>query len=302
MFKRLTFGALLILLGWSLLISFPGADKKEKAYELMYKDIQILKKKILKLEEQNRKAQESMEGVIKQLRDLTQMVQAVRTEQVKIQNEQEKIPSQFQILMEKFDSIAQHISTIAEDLIEIKRGTVPALEDQEELREAETGEDTAGTAAEGQTMDEEETESQSQPPKPPLDPSLSPQEVYNLARSDYLKGNYQLAIEGFSIYIEHFPESPLADNAMYWEGECYFSQKEFKNAIEQFNQLILTYPGGDKIPAAYLKKGISLMEMDRDEDALAVFRLLITKFPLEEETRIAQQKIKEIGNSNERCE
>jgi tol-pal system protein YbgF len=131
---------------------------------------------------------------------------------------------------------------------------------------------------------------------------LSPQEVYNLARSDYLKGNYQLAIEGFTIYIEHFPESPLADNAMYWIGECYFSQKEFEAAIDQFNQLILRYPEGDKIPAAYLKKGISLMELEQKEEALAVFRLLITKFPLEEETRIAQQKIKEIGISNERCE
>jgi len=37
-----------------------------------------------------------------------------------------------------------------------------------------------------------------------------------------------------------------------------------------------------------------LMETGKDEEALAVFKLLISKFPLEEETRIAQEKIKEI--------
>ncbi len=299
MFKRLTFGVLLSLVSIGLLFSFSPVDKKEKAYELMYKDIQILKKKILELDGQFQRSQERIDAVIKQLQELNQMVQSVRTEQMKIQNEQEKVPAQYQVLLEKFDSIGQQISSMAEDLIEIKQGTLTPVSPEETAEGETAAEEEEQQSAQAETG---ETESQTQPPKPPLDPSLSPQEVYNLARSDYLKGNYQLAIEGFTIYIEHFPESPLADNARYWIGECYFSQKEFEAAIDQFNQLILRYPEGDKIPAAYLKKGISLMELEQKEEALAVFRLLITKFPLEEETRIAQQKIKEIGISNERCE
>jgi tol-pal system protein YbgF len=299
MFKRLTLGLLLVLVGFGLLFSFPGIDKKEKAYELMYKDIQILKKKIIELEEQNQRIQDNINAVIEKLQELSQTMQALRTAQTKIQNEQEKIPSQYQILLEKFDSMTQQISGIAEDLLEIKRGPIPSASQEEQPGEA--GETASNEEDQSTQVETEETGSQSEPLKPPLDPSLSPQEVYNLARSDYLKGNYELAIEGFAIYIDHFPESPLADNALYWIGECYFSQQEFEEAIVQFNQLILRYPDGDKIPAAYLKKGISLMELDKKEDALAVFRLLITKFPLEEETRIAQQKIKEIDISNERC-
>lgn len=296
MAKQLAFGFFLILTGLSLLFSFPADDKKEKAYELMYKDIQVLTKKILELEEQNRNNQININTIITRLQELTQMVEAVRAEQNQIRNEQEKIPAQYQILLEKFDSLTRQISAIAVDLIEIKQGAPGAVFPEEQAEEA------GGDPSEAQEdrSDTEEFESRTEPP--PLDPSLSPQEVYNLARSDYLKGNFQLAVEGFSIYVEHFPESPLADNAWYWIGECYFSQKEFEKAIEQFNQLILRYPEGDKVPAAYLKKGISLMEMDKEEEALSVFRLLITKFPLEEETRIAQQKIKEIGISNERCE
>jgi uncharacterized coiled-coil DUF342 family protein len=124
MFKRLAFGVLLSLVSSGLLFSFSPADKKEKAYELMYKDIQILKKKILDLDEQFQRSQERIDAVIKQLQELNQMVQSVRTEQAKIQNEQEKVPAQYQVLLEKFDSIGQQISNMAEDLIEIKQGTI----------------------------------------------------------------------------------------------------------------------------------------------------------------------------------
>ena len=36
------------------------------------------------------------------------------------------------------------------------------------------------------------------------------------------------------------------------------------------------------------------MNLGKKEEALAVFKLLINKFPLEEETKMAQQKIKEL--------
>jgi len=123
---------------------------------------------------------------------------------------------------------------------------------------------------------------------------VSPQEVYNMARTDYLRGNFKLAIEGFQMYWENFPASPLADDALYWIGECFFSQKQYGNAIDQFNELILSYPQGDKVPAAYLKKGLSLVELGKKEEAIVVFKLLITKFPLEEDAKIAQQKLKDL--------
>ena len=82
---------------------------------------------------------------------------------------------------------------------------------------------------------------------------------------------------------------------MYWIGECLFSQRKFNDAIDEFNNLILEYPQGDKIAAAYLKKGLSLVELRRKDEALVVFKLLMSKYPLEEEARIAQEKIKELS-------
>jgi predicted aldo/keto reductase-like oxidoreductase len=43
-----------------------------------------------------------------------------------------------------------------------------------------------------------------------------------------------------------------------------------------------------------------LMELGRNEEALSVFKLMVSKYPLEEETKIAQEKIKELMSKNER--
>ncbi|MFW6139891.1 MAG: tol-pal system protein YbgF [Acidobacteriota bacterium] len=289
MTKRIYSGIILVFLCPFLLT---GIQKKEKAYELMYKDVQILKKKILELEEQSKQNQKSIHSIKNQLEEIHELIHLIRSEQADLSEEQKKVSTQHQILMEKFDTVLSRLSEISEDLIEIKRSAIPS---EEETTEQEGIKDKPD---EESTLDQEETTKQKidekEKPVPRLDPNLSPQEVYNLARSDYLKGNFQLSIEGFNIYIEQFPDSPLADNALYWIGECYFSQENYEEAVKKFNILILSYPEGDKIPAAYLKKGISLMEMGKEEEALAVFKLLISKFPLEEETRIAQEKIKDI--------
>jgi len=279
-----------------LILVFPvlleGADKTKKTYELIYQDVQLLKKQILQLDKKIERNQEDIKTIMKHLEEILALSKLARSQQASFKEDQKKIPAQYQILLEKLDSVNSQLSNFSEELMEIKKVSPPTLEEPEQEKEAQP-EKTPPPKKE--TVEEKKEEQTEEEPKPSISPNLSPQEVYNMARSDYLKGNFQLSIDGFKIYIEQFPESPFADNALYWIGECYFSQKDFEKAIEQFNQLILSYPSGDKIPAAYLKKGISFMELEKKEEALSVLKLLISKYPLEEETKIAQQKIKELS-------
>ncbi|HPC88687.1 MAG TPA: tol-pal system protein YbgF, partial [Candidatus Saccharicenans sp.] len=133
----------------------------------------------------------------------------------------------------------------------------------------------------------------SQPPQTVV-VTIPAQEMYNNAYSDYLKGNYDLAIESFKLFLQQYPATPLADNALYWIGECYYSQGKYTEAIESFNDLLLNYPNGDKVPAAYLKKGMSFIQQGKKDEALATFKLLVSKYPQQEEARLAQQKINEL--------
>lgn len=292
--RKRAIGVFLILL---LALVSAGADKKKKAYELIYQDVQLLTQQFLQLKEKIEKNNKDISFIKEQLEELLNMVKHLQTEQASFKEDQKKIPTQYQILLEKLETMTLQLIKFSEGLTEIKMAFLPSPEQQEENLEGKQGQPPLPEKGKEDKKEEEQTEEE--PEKPPLT-HLSPKEVYNMAYSDYRKGNFELAIDGFKMYIEQFPESPLADNSLYWIGECYFSQKKYAEAIEQFNELLLNYPRGDRIPAAYLKKGISLMELRKKEESLIVFKLLISKYPLEEETKIAQQKIRELLLENER--
>ncbi len=122
----------------------------------------------------------------------------------------------------------------------------------------------------------------------------SPENIYYTSYSDYLKKNYELAIKGFKQFIQLFPRNSLADNSLYWIGECYYAQKMYQEAANTFERLINQYSDGDKIPAAMLKKGFALIEMGKQSEGAGVLKGLISKFPLSEEASLAQQRVREI--------
>lgn len=272
MFKSLA-GILAFVL--CCLLSF-GQDRSKKAYELIYEDIQVLKRQLLVLEEKLDRNATDIQSLKTQVRDLQSLMKLLQSDQGSLQDGLKNVPSQYQFLLDKIEQANRLLAKISEDLLTMKGGPAPAVEKK---------------------PTEEKTELPPVEQKPPVAPatSFSPQEVYNTAYADYLRGNFDLATDGFRIYRDSFSDSPLADNALYWIGECLFSQRKFSEAIDEFNDLILDYPQGDKIAAAYLKKGLSLAELRRKDEALVVFKLLISKYPLEEEARIAQEKIKELS-------
>ncbi len=292
--RKRAIGVFLILL---LALVSAGADKKKKAYELIYQDVQLLTQQFLQLKEKIEKNNEDISFIKEHLEELLNMVKHLQTEQASFREDQKKIPTQYQVLLEKLETMTLQLTKFSEGLTEIKMAFPPSPEQQEENLEGKQGQPPLPEKGKEDKKEDEQTGEV--PEKPPLT-HLSPKEVYNMAYSDYRKGNFELAIDGFKMYREQFPESPLVDNSLYWIGECYFSQKKYAEAIEQFNELLLNYPRGDRIPAAYLKKGISLMELRKKEESLIVFKLLISKYPLEEETKIAQQKIRELLLENER--
>ena len=53
---------------------------------------------------------------------------------------------------------------------------------------------------------------------------------------------YLDSINKFKILIDEYPQSDLADDAMYNVGLCYFKMKQIEQAIETFNHVIINYP------------------------------------------------------------
>lgn len=122
-----------------------------------------------------------------------------------------------------------------------------------------------------------------------------PVEIYQSAYRDYQKGNYDLAIQGFEEFLQDNSSSEMADNASYWIGESLYSQKKYKEAIQQFDAMINTYSQSDKVPAALLKKGYSYVELGQKAQGIVQLQYVIHEHPRAKEAGLAKQKLKSLG-------
>ncbi|MEO8217190.1 MAG: tol-pal system protein YbgF, partial [Acidobacteriota bacterium] len=131
-----------------------------------------------------------------------------------------------------------------------------------------------------------------------VSPGSDPMETYQTAYRDYQKGNFDLAMQGFREFLQNNPASDLADNAAYWIGESLFSQKKYREAIEQFDMVINSYPKSDKVPAALLKKGYGYIELGQKAQGVVQLQYVIHEHPTSREATLARQKLKAVGIDN----
>jgi tol-pal system protein YbgF len=122
----------------------------------------------------------------------------------------------------------------------------------------------------------------------------SPEGLMRLAVTDFLVGNYQLAIEGFREYLDSFPTSPRAAESQLYLGDAYFSHDAFDRAILEYDLLLQKYPESDKTVSALFKKGLALAEMGHTRDALTYLRQVVSDYPQSTEATSARQKIDDL--------
>ncbi|MDD5435074.1 MAG: tol-pal system protein YbgF [Nitrospira sp.] len=125
-------------------------------------------------------------------------------------------------------------------------------------------------------------------------PAVTPSDIYNQAYKDYLAGNYDLAITGFTNYLSHAPDGNLAPNSVYWIGESYYSKGEYQNALNQFKKFTDGYPRSDKLAGALLKMGYACEKMGNMEMAKVYLKKVIEQFPNTQEASHAKVKLAEL--------
>lgn len=121
--------------------------------------------------------------------------------------------------------------------------------------------------------------------------SLDPQKLYDQAYLDFAKGNYDLAIQGFSDYQKYFPQSLSADKAQYWIGECYFAKEDYNRSLDEFQKLLQDFPSSDKLPSALYKIGLCYEKLKNQIRANRYFGEVINKYPYSAEAELAKNKL-----------
>lgn len=125
--------------------------------------------------------------------------------------------------------------------------------------------------------------------------SGDPRQLYQTAYNDYLRGSYEIAVRGFEQYLDAFPETDLADNAVYWIGESYYRQGRFRDAIAQFDEVLDRYPRSDKAASAILKKGYSHLQLGENAPGVVQLQRVVREHPNSDEADLARQRLRELG-------
>ncbi len=134
---------------------------------------------------------------------------------------------------------------------------------------------------------------------------MSPTPAHRLAVSRQLlcpplaeleaSGKYDLARQEFQDYLKHYGDTDLASNAQFYLGEIAYSQKNYDQAVTEYERVLTNYPKSFKLAPAHLKKGMALIDLGQKTAGVRELRDVVKRFPGTEEERRARAKLKELG-------
>lgn len=135
------------------------------------------------------------------------------------------------------------------------------------------------------------------PNKKPSSAAVRPSDaktLYNSAFAAYSRRDLPTAISRFDEFLNAFPSSDLADNALYWIGESYYAKEDFERAISSFLKVADRYPHGNKVPDALFKIGMSYTQLKNPLRAREFFTRVMDNYPFSDAAQKARVNLNQI--------
>ena len=128
-------------------------------------------------------------------------------------------------------------------------------------------------------------------------PAIPAQALYENAYRDKMSGKSDLALKGFSDYIQMYADTDLAPNAQYWIGQIHYEQNDLENAVKDFDAVVEKYPASNKTADALFMKGQSLVKLNRPTAGVKEFRAVLASRPSPELGQKACAQLKMLGHN-----
>jgi len=183
---------------------------------------------------------------------------------------------QFQIIQANMNDLLDRMNTLT------PRG--PQIIVQQAKPDTSTAGQTPGDTTQQATVPETES----------TVPGINCQKMYDDAFVNIVRGQYEEAITGFDKFLESCRKTDLADDAIYWKGEGYYSMGKYREAIAEFDTLNKEFSGSEKRPGALYKMARSREELGQKDQAKQLFQQLVDEYPGTLEGEQAKNKLKEL--------
>ncbi|HET9180684.1 MAG TPA: tol-pal system protein YbgF [Candidatus Angelobacter sp.] len=214
---------------------------------------------------------------------ITQQTDNVNKMGVAVQNLQKSLGAQTTDASTKVDQMSGQVQSLHDSVDELKARLAKMSTQLDAIQSAQQNIPQPGTAQPGAT------------PAPAAQQAPPPEMLYNNALSDYHAGKNDLAAQEFAQYVQVYGNTDLAGNAQFYLGEIDYQRGNFTAAIQDYNKVLDQYPGGNKGPAAELKKGFSLLQLGQRDNGIQELRSLIARYPKSPEAVQAKERLTKLG-------
>lgn len=120
---------------------------------------------------------------------------------------------------------------------------------------------------------------------------MLPSDIFNEAKNHLNKQAYDLAVTGFKLYIDKYPEGENIQQAYIYLGDAYFAQDQAKPAAIAYATVLQKFPESKIIPTARLKYARSILPLGKTEEAKRYFNSVVQDFSRSPEARLAKEEL-----------
>jgi tol-pal system protein YbgF len=279
-------------------------------------EIQTLKIKVINLETTLNKQSQKSEELEKKLDELNkkiislenklskdlmvEMKTQVLSELDEIKKEQAQLSSQIEEIKFSQEESEKNFKTQLENLatqtqaLELK---IKELEKKLEVAPKELPKETPPPSNATLTSLDNATKTSAIKPEEkreekPEEKPLNEAQLYEKAYSYYQKGDLKNAKKFFEEYIKNFPKGKWIGQAYFWIGEIYFKEKNYEEAILNYQKLI-ELPGLHPLkPSAMLKQAQAFKALGDIEAYKILLKKLINQYPQSKEAEVAKKLLK----------
>ncbi|MBI2158885.1 MAG: tol-pal system protein YbgF [Candidatus Rokubacteria bacterium] len=133
------------------------------------------------------------------------------------------------------------------------------------------------------------------PAAPAAEPARAPRvggpaQAYAAALATFRAREHGQAVIDFLDFIAKYPKHALAGNAQYWIGEAYYVQRDYRQALLEFQKVFEL--GAGKIPDALVKIGLCYWSLRDPKRARQTWQKVVREYPGTEAARIARVQLR----------
>jgi tol-pal system protein YbgF len=263
-------------------VPLPAANKE---HQQMMADIRMLQEQTQMLQAQLSAVTEALRAVSTKLDEQAGVQRKAFADQRLLVD---TMSNDLRVVREKIDDNNVRVSSIAQELDALRLSMAQGAQAPAVAAGAE-GEQAAGMNPPPGAL----------PPAGTPNPGVSPTRLYDMAWADYVGGQYDLAIQGFTDFIKTFPKLDQAGAAQYYIGETYYAQGKYREAVTAYDRVIADYANSAKVPDAYYKRGLALNVLGQTDRARESWEFVVKNFPNSDAGRLARQRLDQMPKRDE---